>query len=279
MRIGWIGAGTMGARMIERLRAAGTDVSVWERPRTDADRPSYRELVRAADIVVTMVGTPRDVEDVYFGEDGILGSGHAGQTFIDMTTSSPELARRIADAASAIGARAFDAPVSGGPVGAEQGTLSVMVGGGADALDAIAPVLGPLAGSIVHQGPAGSGQRAKLLNQLLVAAVTAATGEVYRLAQTQPIDGDALRRSMLAGAAGSPLVDFVWGKLTANDFEPGYRLAHLRKDLDLLEAVDPPSTHSAPLLQTLRSAVDTAIERRGESSGSQGLGVSAERAR
>jgi 3-hydroxyisobutyrate dehydrogenase len=265
--------------MIDRLRASGADVTVWERRATDQFFLSYGALVREVDIVVTMVGTPRDVEDVYFGPDGILRNARAGQTFIDMTTSSPELAQRISEAARAIGAHALDAPVSGGPFGAEQGSLSVMVGGDADALEAVVPVLDPLAGTVVHQGAPGSGQLAKLLNQLLVAAVTAATGEVYGFAKTQSLDGDALLASMLAGAAGSPLVDFVWRKLSADDFEPGYRLAHLRKDLDLLHGVDPQAFRSAPLLQRLRESVDVAITRRGESSGSQGLGVSTEESR
>lgn len=276
MRTGWIGAGTMGARMVERLRAAGADVIVWRRPTTARAVPSYAELVGAVDVVVTMVGTPQDVDLVYFGDEGIIAHARRGQTFIDMTTSSPELAQRIAEAAKARGAQALDAPVSGGPVGAERGTLSVMVGGDEAALAAVAPVLEPLASTVVHQGAAGSGQLAKLLNQLLVAAVTAATGEVYRLASTQALDSDALRRSMLAGAAGSPLVDFIWGRLSADDFEPGYRLAHLRKDLDLLDATAPRAAHSTPLLQTLRDAVDVAISRRGAESGSQGLGVATE---
>lgn len=282
MEIAWIGTGIMGSRMVRRLESAGVSVKAWSRPSEPEAEPRYGAFTRGADVVVTMVGTPADVQAVYFGEGGVLETASRSQLLVDMTTSSPTLAREIAAAASAVGAEALDAPVSGGPVGAESGSLSIMVGGQAHGVRRAAELFEPLARSVVHQGAPGSGQTAKLMNQLLVAAVTAATGEVFRLAQARSLNRDALLQSMLAGAAGSPLVEFIWDRLDAADNSPGYRLTHLSKDLSLLaleargsEAT--PSHLDAPALQFLQDRVAHAIELFGSDVGSQTLGIAGER--
>jgi 3-hydroxyisobutyrate dehydrogenase len=176
-RIAWIGTGVMGASMCGHLLDAGHPVTVYTRTAAKAqpliDRGAAwaatpRDAAERADVVMTMVGFPADVREVYFGEKGVLGGVRAGMMLIDFTSTSPTLAKEIDQAARAKGASSLDAPVSGGDVGARNATLSIMVGGDAATFDAAQPLLQRLGKTIIHQGPAGAGQHTKLCNQIVI---------------------------------------------------------------------------------------------------------------
>lgn len=257
MRVGWIGTGLMGVPMALRVLAAGHDLAVHSRtmerarPLVEAGaqaRDSVAAVVDGSDVVVTMLSTPRDVEEVYLGDEGIIGNAAPGLIAVDATTSAPDLAGRIASRGDQRDVRVLDAPVSGGPFGAEQGTLSVMVGGDAEAVEAARPVLSCFGSTIVHHGPAGSGQRAKLVNQVLVAGVTQAICEAYVLAAASGLDLPGVHRSIRPGVAGSPLLDFAWPRLADDDLAPGFKLAHLIKDLTL--ALDESAARNVALPET-----------------------------
>ena len=248
MKVSWIGAGIMGLPMARHLLEgdAVERLAVHNRtperaaPLVEAGArlaTSVADAVRDADVVFTMVSFPADVEAVYLGADGILAHARPGALAVDMTTSSPALAARVAEEGARRGVTVLDAPVSGGPAGAENGTLSIMVGGEAGAFDTVRPLLERMGSAVVHHGPAGSGQSAKLVNQALVAGVTLACCESFALGQASGLDIGKLRESVRPGVAGSPLLDFVWSRLQAGDLEPGFKLDHFIKDLGLIAEV------------------------------------------
>ena len=178
VRIGWIGTGVMGQSMCGHLLAAGHPTTVYSRTRAKAEQlisagaqwaDSPSAVAASSDIVLTMVGFPQDVRDVYFSEHGILAGAKPGTLLVDMTTTEPTLAREIQARAVARGCNAVDAPVSGGDVGARNKTLSIMVGGDADAVAKAMPLFEILGKNIVHQGAPGAGQHTKMCNQIVIA--------------------------------------------------------------------------------------------------------------
>jgi 3-hydroxyisobutyrate dehydrogenase len=177
-RLGWIGTGVMGTSMCGHLLAAGYPVTVFNRTRTRAEpllasgatwAETPAAVARAADVVFTMVGYPADVRAVLLGPDGVLAGAASGAMVVDMTTSDPSLAVDIAARAREQGVHSVDAPVSGGDVGAREARLSIMVGGDAAVVDALAPLFQVMGKTIVHQGGPGAGQHTKMVNQVLIA--------------------------------------------------------------------------------------------------------------
>jgi 3-hydroxyisobutyrate dehydrogenase len=238
--IGWIGAGIMGSSMVGHLLRAGHPVVVHSRTRarcepllaagaTWADSP--REAAANADIVCTNVGMPAELDEVMFGSAGAISAARRGQIFIDFGTSKPSASRRIAAAAAEKGAEALDAPVSGGDIGARNATLSIMVGGNADAFARAEPIFSRLGKTIVHQGGAGAGQRTKIVNQVLVAANTLGMCEAVHLAITAGLDPQKVLASVGGGAAASWSISVLAPRVLNGDFEPGFLVEHLVKDL------------------------------------------------
>ncbi|MEU7000028.1 NAD(P)-dependent oxidoreductase [Nonomuraea sp. NPDC046570] len=243
MRVGWIGTGLMGEPMARRLLAAGHRLAVYNRTPSRTRKlvaagagaaGSVAEAVAGNEVVVTMVALPADVEQVFLGPGGVLAHAAPGSVVVDCSTSSPELARRLAEQGAERDVAVLDAPVSGGPAGAEAGTLSIMAGGDAEAYARVRPLLAAVAATVVHHGPPGSGQLAKLVNQTLVAGATLAVCEAYALAHRVGLDPELVRESTRVGVAGSPLFDFLWTRLAAGDLEPGFKLDHFIKDLALV---------------------------------------------
>ncbi|MBX3031043.1 MAG: NAD(P)-dependent oxidoreductase [Chloroflexi bacterium] len=239
-RIGWIGLGIMGERMLRHLAAAGHPIGVYARRPgvTDAFPEATVAATPAAlaawsDVVITIVGEPADVEQVMLGPDGVLAGARPGSLVIDCTTSSPALAARIADAAAAIGVDAVDAPVSGGPAGAERASLSVMIGGTDTAVARAMPILSRLGTTIVHHGPPGAGQSAKIANQIVVGLSMLGLTEAFLFAEASGLDPERVLETLGAGIAGSDLLRVMWPKVAAGDLEPGFRVEHLIKDLGL----------------------------------------------
>jgi 3-hydroxyisobutyrate dehydrogenase len=240
--VGFIGTGVMGASMAKHLLAAGHPVRVFNRTREKAravleaggvwcDTPA--RVADESDVVVTMVGTPRDVEEIYLGEDGIVTRAPRGALLIDMTTSDPLLAQRIADAARQRTIDVLDAPVSGGDIGARNATLSIMVGGEAAAFERAKPILGRLGKTIVHQGPPGAGQYTKLSNQVAIAATMLSVCESMVFAKAAGLDPSRVLQSITTGAANSWSLSELMPRALRGDFEPGFSVAHFTKDLQI----------------------------------------------
>lgn len=239
-RIGFIGTGVMGGPMAMRLLDAGYRLTVHNRTRERASAllqagaewaASAADAATRADVVITIVGTPDDVREIYFGQGGIIANSPAGAVVIDMTTSEPSLARQIAAEASERRIVALDAPVSGGDIGAREGTLSIMVGGAADALARVHAVLRVLGSTIVHQGTAGSGQHTKMANQIAVASTTVAVMEALAYARAAGLDPERVLDSIGSGAAGSWAMTRLFPKAAAEDYAPGFAVRHFEKDL------------------------------------------------
>ncbi|MCE2883024.1 MAG: NAD(P)-dependent oxidoreductase [Planctomycetaceae bacterium] len=239
-RIGWVGTGIMGASMAGHLLRAGHAVTVHSRTRAKARHlldagaqwaETPAEAARGADFVCTNVGLPSEVEAVHFGHDGVLSTVSEGQCLIDFSTSPPSLARRISEAAASKGAAALDAPVSGGDVGARNATLSIMVGGDPAAFERAMPLFSAVGKAVVLQGSAGSGQRTKIVNQVLVAASTLGMCEAMHYAQVAGLDPQRVLDAVSGGAAASWALSNLAPRILRGDFEPGFMVEHLVKDL------------------------------------------------
>lgn len=240
-RVGFIGLGNMGRSMAGHILDAGYPLNVYNRSRDKAGELLARgalwcdtpgELAASSDVVITIVGYPRDVEQVYFGDNGILADAR-GALLIDMTTSSPALAERIAKEAGEKGCRALDAPVSGGDIGARDAKLAIMVGGEQAAFDAALPILQLMGTSIVRQGGPGAGQHTKMCNQIVIASTIMGVSEGLAYAKTAGLDLPTVLKSIGGGAASGFQLTVMGGKMIAGDFAPGFYIEHFIKDLGI----------------------------------------------
>jgi 3-hydroxyisobutyrate dehydrogenase len=240
-RIGFVGLGIMGRSMAGHLLAAGHPLRVYNRSRDKAqalldqgavwcDTPG--EAAQGCDVVITMVGYPRDVEEVWLGAQGILAQAR-NTLLIDMTTSSPELAQRLAQEAARRGCRALDAPVSGGDIGAREAKLSIMVGGDAAAFQDGLPILQRMGKTIVHTGAAGSGQHTKMCNQVVIASTIMGVCEGLAYARSAGLDLGVVLQCISGGAAGSFQLNVMGPKIVKDDFAPGFMIEHFLKDLSI----------------------------------------------
>ena len=242
LRIGWIGIGVMGASMAGHLLAAGHPLTVYTRTKGKADAllargaqwaDSPQAVAAASDVVFSMVGFPSDVAEIILGEKGVLEGLAKGGIICDMTTSSPDLARRIAEAAGAKGCAALDAPVTGGDVGAREARLSIFVGGDKAAFDRVKPCLAKMGQRLLHCGQAGSGQQAKLANQVAVAGIMFSVCESLLFAQESGLDVVQWLELVVPGAAGSAAMGTLGRRLLQGDYAPGFFIDHFVKDLGL----------------------------------------------
>jgi 3-hydroxyisobutyrate dehydrogenase len=241
-RVGWIGTGVMGAPMCGHLLHRGYPVTVTTRTRARADAlladgaawaDTPAEVAASSDIVFTMVGYPADVREVVLGPDGALSHAHAGAVMVDMTTSDPTLAIQIATVAGGHGVHVLDAPVSGGDVGAQKASLSIMVGGPNDVFEAVRPCFDVLGDTVVRQGDHGTGQRTKMVNQILVANTMVAVCEALIYAYRAGLDVEQVLVSVASGAAGSWALSNLAPRIVAGNFAPGFLVDHLVKDLGI----------------------------------------------
>ncbi len=240
--IGFIGAGVMGKSMIRNLIKNGFNVSFYTRTKAKAldliDEgvawcDSAAACAAGKDAVITIIGYPKDVEETYFGEGGIIAAADPGTLLIDMTTSSPQLAVRIREAAAAAGKRALDAPVSGGDTGARAGTLSIMVGGSkADYEDAL-PVFQAMGTTIIYEGGAGCGQHTKMANQIAIAGCVAGVSEAIAYAGRTGLDVQTMFDSISKGAAGSWQLTNNGQKMIDHNYDPGFFIKHFIKDMKI----------------------------------------------
>lgn len=243
--VAFIGLGMMGAYMAGHILSAGHPLHVHNRTRAKAEPLIVRGAVwhdhpgdaaAAAKVVITIVSLPRDVEQIYLDDGGIIARAEPGTTLIDMTTSSPSLAVRIAAAAEVKGLYAIDAPVSGGGIGAREARLSIMVGGSESAFEAVMPILQLMGNNICRQGGPGAGQRTKLANQIVIAGTMLGVAEGLAFAIRAGLDPHRVLASISTGAAGSFLLNNLGPKMINRDFAPGFFVEHFLKDLKI--AVD-----------------------------------------
>ncbi len=228
--------------MCGHLLAAGATVTVHSRTRARAegllgegaawaDTPA--EVAAASEVVFTMVGFPSDVRETVLGERGVLAGARPGSVLVDMTTSEPALAQEISEAAAARDLASIDAPVSGGDVGAREARLSIMVGGEADVVARVRPLLQRLGQTIVHQGPAGAGQHTKMVNQTLIATGMIGVCEALLYAHRAGLDPTRVLESVSGGAAGSWSLSNYAPRMLRGDFAPGFLVEHFIKDMEI----------------------------------------------
>jgi 3-hydroxyisobutyrate dehydrogenase len=232
----------MGSSMCGHLLTAGYHVTVHSRTRSKAqpliDRgaqwvESPHAVAAESKILFTMLGFPQDVRSVYFGETGVLASASAGTVLIDMTTTDPVLSREIAECATARNLSAIDAPVSGGDVGARNATLSIMIGGDANSVQAVMPLFELLGKKIVHQGESGTGQQAKLCNQIVIAGTMVGVCESLLYGYKAGLDLNRMMDSIRGGAAACWTLDNLAPRILQRNFDPGFFVEHFVKDMGI----------------------------------------------
>lgn len=242
MKIGFIGTGVMGSSMVKHLLKADYDVQVYNRTKAKAmplteegatwqDTPA--EIARTSDVIFTIVGYPSDVEEVYFGDDGVFEGLSEGKTIIDMTTSTPALAEKIAKKAAEIDVKSLDAPVSGGDVGAAEGTLTIMVGGKKETFDEMQPIMAKFSSELRLFGEAGSGQHTKMANQIMVAGTMTGMIEMFVYAKEAGLELSEVVKTVNGGAAQNRSLGNYGPRIIADDYSPGFFVKHFVKDLKI----------------------------------------------
>ena len=278
--IGFVGTGVMGKSMAGHLIKAGYQVLVYNRTKASADelilsgaiwQDTVAELAARSNVIVSMVGYPKDVEEVYLGTDGIINHAKSGSYLVDMTTSSPSLAMKIYEEARVRELYALDAPVSGGDVGAKEARLAIMVGGDEDAFKAMVPILSLLGKNIILQGRAGAGQHTKMCNQIAIASNMMGVCEAMAYAQKSGLNPETVLKSIESGAAGSWSLSNLAPRMLAGDFEPGFYVKHFIKDMRIALYSAQEMGLLTPGLELAKSLYDRLAEQGEENSGTQVL--------
>ena len=240
--LGWIGTGVMGLSMCGHLLGKGYGVTVYNRTKSKAQPlldkgarwgDSPRAVTAQANVLFTMVGYPRDVREVYFGADGVLAGVKPGSLVVDMTTTEPRLSKEIYEAAKARGVDAIDAPVSGGDIGARNAALSIMVGGDAEAVERVRPLLEILGKTIIHQGGPGAGQHAKMCNQIVIAGTMIGVCESLLYGHRAGLNLETMLQSIRGGAAGCWSLENLAPRILQRNFAPGFLVDHFIKDMEI----------------------------------------------
>ncbi|MFT8313477.1 MAG: NAD(P)-dependent oxidoreductase [Clostridium sp.] len=280
IKVGFIGTGVMGAAMASHILDGGYKLSVYNRTKEKALalinkgaiwKTSVAELAKDSDIVITIVGYPKDVEEVYLGENGIINNIKKGGYVIDMTTSKPSLAKKIYEAAKEKEIFALDAPVSGGDVGAAEGTLSIMIGGDREAFENLKPIFELMGKNIVLQGGAGAGQHTKMCNQIAIASNIMGVCEALVYAKKSGLDPETVLKSIGAGGAASWQLSAYAPRILKGDFAPGFYIKHFVKDMKIaLEEADAMGLDT-PALSLSKKLYDKLIEQGKEDLGTQAL--------
>ncbi|WP_235826947.1 NAD(P)-dependent oxidoreductase [Aliarcobacter vitoriensis] len=267
-KIAFIGVGVIGKFMVSNLLKKGFEVSIYARNRQKVEETikegaifceSIKECVRNKDAVITIVGYPKDVEEVYFSSDGIINSASEGTYLIDMTTTTPSLSIKIHEIAKQKGLKALDAPVSGGDIGAKNATLSIMVGGEQKDFESCKEIFESLGTTIVYAGSSGSGQHTKMSNQIAIAGVMAGVSEAIAYGKKVGLDLPTMLKSISNGAAQSFHLTNNAPKMLNKEFEPGFYIKHMVKDLKI-------AASEVPNLKVLNDVLEMyeALEKNGD---------------
>jgi 3-hydroxyisobutyrate dehydrogenase len=278
--VGFIGTGVMGKSMAGHLLNAGYQVTVYTRTKAKADEliekgavwaESPGDIAKKADVIFTIVGYPADVEEIYLGEDGLIANGKPGSYLIDMTTSTPSLAKKIYEKAKEKNIHALDAPVSGGDVGAREARLAIMTGGEQQAFLEIEPLLNILGTNIVYQGEAGAGQHTKMCNQIAIASNMIGVCEAIIYAEKAGLDPETVLKSIATGAAGSWSLSNLAPRMIDGNFEPGFYIKHFIKDMKIALDEAKRMDMEVPGLSLALSLYEQLAEKGEENSGTQAL--------
>ncbi|WP_047152764.1 NAD(P)-dependent oxidoreductase [Aneurinibacillus tyrosinisolvens] len=278
--IGFIGTGVMGKSMAGHLLKAGYPVLVYNRTKSRAEeliqqgaqwKDTVAELAAEANIIITMVGYPKDVEEVYLGESGILPHAKQGTYVIDMTTSTPSLARTIYEEAKGRGMHSLDAPVSGGDIGAREARLAIMVGGDQEVFDVLLPIFNLIGQNIILQGGAGAGQHTKMCNQIAIASNMIGVCEAMVYAKRAGLDPERVLKSIATGAAGSFSLSNLAPRMISGDFEPGFYIKHFIKDMGIALGAAKEMGLMTPGLELAKSLYEELADKGEENSGTQAL--------
>lgn len=279
-RVAFIGLGIMGRPMAGHIQAGGYELHVFNRSPGKAaelvaagailhDNPS--DAAAAAEVVISIVGYPHDVEQVYLAAGGVVERARPGTILIDMTTSTPTLARRIYDAAAARGLQALDAPVSGGDVGAKNGKLSIMVGGDTEAFARVLPILQRMGTNVAHLGGPGAGQHTKLCNQIVIAGTMLGVTEGIAYAKRAGLDPQKVLATIGTGAASSFLLNGLGPRMAQGDWAAGFFVEHFMKDMGIAIQEAEALGLSLPGLATARQQYESLAEQGGKRDGTQAL--------
>ena len=243
MKIAWIGIGVMGESMAGHLLDAGHELFVYNRTVSKTDGlvkrgatllKEVKDAPLNADVIFSMVGYPKDVEEVYLGENGLIKTAKEGQVFVDMTTSSPTLAKKISEEFAKVGATALDLPVTGGDIGAKNGTLSIMAGGDKKVFEeTVLPLVKNFGKNITYFGEAGKGQYTKLANQIAIATTMISVAESFKFAKEVGLNLDDFFNIVSTGSGGSFSMTSYGPRILKGDFKPGFFIHHFIKDMRL----------------------------------------------
>ena len=275
-KIGFVGTGVMGSSMVLNLIKHGYELSVYNRTKSKAEAciaagakwcDTVAECAKDKDVVITIVGFPKDVEEVYFGENGILNAAKNGAYVIDMTTTSPMLSEKIYKAAAEKDIYALDAPVSGGDIGAKNGTLAIMVGGDKAAFDECMPVFEAMGTNIRYEGKTGNGQHVKIANQIAIAGAVSGVAEAVRYAMAMGVDVDTMLDTISNGAAGSWQMSNNGPKMAKEDYAPGFYIKHFIKDMKI--AIECAETKGVTL-DVLKKVCDEYVQLENDGKGELG---------
>jgi len=240
--IGWIGTGVMGSSMCGHLIKKGFSATVFNRSKEKAQglleqgaqwAETPRQVAEASDVIFAIVGFPKDVREVFLGENGALAGARPGAILVDMTTSEPSLAVEIARQARTKNVHAVDAPVSGGDIGAREARLSIMIGGDQDVVSALQPCWDAMGKTIVHQGGPGAGQHTKMVNQVLISTMMIGVCEALLYGYKAGLDLETVLKSVSTGAAGSWSLSNLGPRIMQNNFDPGFFVEHFIKDMGI----------------------------------------------
>ena len=274
-KLAFIGVGVMGKSMVSNLLKNGFEVSIYARDKEKVKDViekgavfcnSIKECVQNKDAVITIVGYPKDVEEVYFSSEGIINSVNENTYLIDMTTTTPSLSIKIYDSAKKKNLKALDAPVSGGDVGAKNATLSIMVGGEKEDFEACKTIFESLGKTIIYEGKAGSGQHTKMANQIAIAGIMAGVSEAIAYGKKMGLDIPTMLESISNGAAQSWHMSNNAPKMYKREFEPGFYIKHMVKDLKI-------ANDEMPNLKVLKDVLE--MYERLEEKGDGDLGTQA----
>jgi len=278
--IGFVGTGVMGKSMAGHLMRAGYQVQVFNRTKERAEelirigavwQDTVAELAAHSNVIITMVGYPKDVEEVYFGKNGIISHAKSGSYLVDMTTSAPALAKNIYDEALAKGLYALDAPVSGGDIGAKEARLAIMVGGDVDVFEALIPIFNVVGKNVILQGKAGAGQHTKMCNQIAIATTMIGVCEAMAYAKKAGLNPEAVLKSIESGAAGSFSLTNLAPRMLADNYAPGFYVKHFIKDMTIALESAQAMGLLTPGLELAKSLYDKLAQQGEENSGSQAL--------
>lgn len=279
-KIGFIGVGVMGESIVKHLLTAGYEVTVYNRTQSKTDQvvalgavwaDTPAAVVEQSEIIFSMVGYPQDVEEIYYGEAGVFAGELTGKVVVDMTTSTPSLAQKIAETAQTKGCGALDAPVSGGDLGAKNGTLTVMVGGSSEIYETVLPVIEVFSSKVNLQGGPGAGQHTKMANQIMIAGTMTGMTELLVYAKAANLDLDKVLDTVGGGSAANWSLANYAPRILKEDYSAGFFVKHFIKDLGIALVESEKMGISLPATAQAKELYDQLAAKGHENDGTQAL--------